>query len=127
MANTEKKKNINTIEAQLHIPSEANDEIRESILTVLKHTRFNKISIQLTTLRNVVDSSIDKDDTHITTVGYIKKFDSKTEEFTVVLFNNYASTITAFKKPIIVPTYSEYEGKLGTIIRLNIFDDEVSE
>ena len=109
-------KNVFTpIEAKLALPADISDELKEEILQVLKATRFSKISIPLSTYRYLVDSSVKADEKpiRVTTVGYIRKFNSETNVFTVVLFNN-----STYK--VIELGCSEFKDKLGTITKFVI-------
>ena len=80
-------------EVPLCLPTDTADEVVNEIIDVLKATRFNKISVPLTTYRTMLEDGLAEDDTRITTIGYIKKFDSVSKTFNVVIFANSAKTI----------------------------------
>ena len=44
--------------------------------------------------------------------------------FTVIIFNANAETISKFEQPLLEVIYSEHDGKLGVITRLNIVPTE---
>lgn len=98
----------------------ASESIKNEILAVLKSTKFNKISFCLSSPRRYFDESVAADDTRIITVGYIKKYDPKNEEFTLVIFNNLREVVETFENPVVEVIFTEVNGKLGTITKLNI-------
>lgn len=122
MENTSKKpRNTELIEnVPLSVREGTSEEIINEIIDVLKGTKFNKISIPLTTYRYMCDESIPEDDIRITTAGYIKKFNATDKTFTVVLFANNAKAITekyAKEDLMIEAVFTQYKDKLGIITK----------
>lgn len=122
MAETNERKN-KPIEVELSIPSDTESEIRDSIIEVLSKTRFDKISFPLSSYRNLFDENLDSDDPRTMTVGYIKRFNSKTNKFSVVIYNGVRDTVDTFGDLLITPVFTQYDGKFGTIIKLIITPD----
>lgn len=105
----------------LSVQEGTSEEVINEIVDVLKGTRFNKISVPLTSYRHLYDDSIAKDDTRISTIGYIKKFNATDKTFTVVLFTNNAKIITEKydkEKLMIEAVFTQYKEKLGVITKL---------
>lgn len=106
----------------LSVQEGTSEEIINEIIDVLKGTRFNKISVPLTSYRYIYDDSIAKDDTRVNTIGYIKKFNATDKTFTVVVFTNNANVITKKydkDKLMIEAVFTKYKEKqLGVITKL---------
>lgn len=132
--NTEDKR-ANSIELEVVFPTtevcgdeektapskEEFDALVNEIYDVFKSTKFNKISFPVTSYRRYYTKN-DSDENKIITVGYVKKYNFKTGKFIVNLFSNVTETIKSLNKPALVPVYTTYDNKLGTIIRLTIVD-----
>lgn len=116
----EQKRQNNAIEARLSLPTDLSDDLYNEIMEVLQTTKFNKISFPLSSYRHNHDNTLPADDTRVITVGYIKKFDQKNNKFIVVLFNNAKAVIDGFVNPVIDVSFTQYNGKLGTITKLII-------
>ena len=112
---------VNYTELKVPLYLSANQDIIDEVIDVLSDTKFDKISIPLSTYRSLIDSNVDADDTRIATIGHIRKYDSEESEFTVVIYNNFIGLINSHKHFVIEPqiTYNK-DKKLGTIIKFNI-------
>lgn len=115
----EKKQN-NRVVATVVFPGDISAELRDEILAVFAETKFNKISFPLSSYRRLLDENAPDDETRSLTVGYVLKFDPETNKLTVVIYNTMLPTIQSFENPVIEPVFTERDGKLGTIIKLNI-------
>lgn len=122
MANNKKKqsKPNNIIELPIVFPAGTAKEIMDEIRDVLNSTKFNKISINVGTYRNILDDTIPKDDTRVISVGYIKKIDSENGDMTIGLYEANKDKILALKGAVVDIVYTEYKGKLGTILKFII-------
>jgi hypothetical protein len=105
-------------------PGDISEELRNEILEVFAGTKFNKISFPLSSYRRLLDQNAPEDETRSLTVGYVFKFDPEMNKFTVVLYNTVLTTIQAFENPVIEPVFTQRNGKLGTVIKLNIVPAE---
>lgn len=128
------KVNPNEIKAPLYLPADLNENIASEILNVLTTTKFNKISIPLGIYRNCIENNVDPDDNRICTIGYIRKFDAETEEFTVVIFSKFTDIIKGLGDIAVDLMYTTYKDALGTITKFNILpvfyetdDEEANE
>ena len=125
------KVNPNEVKAPLYLPADLADTIREQILGVLAGCKFNKISIPLGTYRYLVDNTVGEDDNRITTIGYVRRYDAESQEFSVVIFNNFIDLIKSNEHNAIELVFSTYNENLGTILKFNIipveYADEVDE
>lgn len=121
------KVNPNEIKALLYLPEDITDTIREQILGVLESCKFNKISIPLGTYRCLIDSSVSENDSRVTTIGYIRKYDAEAQEFSVVIFNKFIDLIKANEHNAIELTYNTYGENLGTILKFNIIPVEYED
>lgn len=110
-------------------PSGVSNDICNEIMDVIETTKFDKISIPLSSYRRYYDSRIDEKDTKIFVIGYIRKFNKEDNTFTVVIFNNNTKTVTEFANPEITVGFTQFKDKLGTITKFIIapgveIDDE---
>lgn len=114
----------NKIELGFYLPPEASDDLVEEVNNVLASTPFSKISFPITTYKSYVDKRVPETDNKVTAVGYIKSYNAETKMFTVIIFSGIAETITKFEQPVLEVIYSEHDGKLGVITRMNIVPTE---
>lgn len=114
----------NKIELGFYLPPEASDDLVEEVNNILASTPFSKISFPVTTYKSYVDRRVPATDNKVTVVGYIKGYNAETKMFTVIIFNANAETISKFEQPLLEVIYSEHDGKLGVITRLNIVPTE---
>lgn len=113
--------NPNQLTVKLVLDSKnLNDELIDEILEVLETCQFSKISIPLGTYRNLIINDSAADDNRVSTIGYIRDYNAETQEFTVVVFNNFIDAIKSWGEVGIELQYLTYKGKLGTITKLNI-------
>ena len=122
--NRSQQKNNNRVVASVVFPGDISEELRNEILEVFAGTKFNKISFPLSSYRRLLDQNAPDDETRSLTVGYVFKFDPEMNKFTVVLYNTVLTTIQAFENPVIEPVFTQRNGKLGTVIKLNIVPAE---
>lgn len=101
-------------------PSGVSNDICNEIMDVIETTKFDKISIPLSSYRRYYDSRIDEKDTKIFVIGYIRKFNKEDNTFTVVIFNNNTKTVTEFANPEITVGFTQFKDKLGTITKFII-------
>lgn len=113
------KKRKTIIKAPMIITRECSDEVRQEVLNVLSSTQFNKISIPLYSIRNILFED-ESDNTKNITVGYIRGYDSETNEFTVVIYDGFKDKITKFENPAIEIVFGIYNNELTVISKLNI-------
>lgn len=123
--NTEinRKPNKNEKVIKLSIPNNISESVKKDIISILSGMKFSKISIPLTTLRKYFDSKFEGT-TKLTNVGYIRRFNSETNEFTIVIFNSKETidAVNKIKEPKMYLKFSTYNDRLGTIIKF-IVDD----
>lgn len=126
--NMQSKVNPNEIKVPLYLPADLNKNIINEIIDVINTTKFDKISIPLGTYRCLIDSNADANDNRISTIGYIRKYDTETEMFTVVIFNNFIDLFKSKSDNAITLQYNSYKDHLGTITKFNIvpvfYEDE---
>lgn len=101
-------------------PSGVSNDICNEIMDVIETTKFDKISIPLSSYRRYYDSRIDEKDTKIFVIGYIRKFNKEDNTFTVVIFNNNTKTVTEFANPEITVGFTQFKDKLGAITKFII-------
>lgn len=118
----EPKVNLNEIKVPLQLPGLNLDDlnITHEIFDVLAETKFNKISIPLGTYRYLIDSTIEKDDNRICTIGYIRDYDVETDEFTVIIFDKFINLIKDLGDIAINLVFTRHVNSLGTITKFNI-------
>lgn len=124
------KVNPNEIKAPLYLPADLNENIVNEITTVLTETKFNKISIPLGTYRCMIDNNVDADDTRVCTIGYIRKYNAETKEFTLTLFNNFVDLIKSMGDVVVELQFTTFKEALGSITKFNIVPvvyEEVAE
>jgi hypothetical protein len=121
--NGKKQQNTNNIEVPINFEG-IDDSIKNEIIDVLKSTPFNKISFNVGSFRRLLDDKISKDDTRVIAVGYIKKFIEDKNSFVVGLYAANKDTILKFKNPTIDIIFKDFDGKLGTILKINIVPEE---
>ena len=122
--------NPNEIKAPLYLPADLNENIVNEITTVLTETKFNKISIPLGTYRCIIDSNVDADDARVCTIGYIRKYDAETKEFTLTLFNKFTDLIKSQGDVVVELQFTTFKEALGSITKFNIVPvvyEEVTE
>lgn len=110
----------NTIEVPLCLEGDISEDLYGEILSVIAGTKFTKISIPVNTYRKYVVEGFKDDDTRVSTIGYVKKFNPKTNKFVVVIFNNSVDAINKLQNPAMELVFTQYKGKLGTITKFNI-------
>ena len=119
--NKKPRVNPNEVKASLCISKVITEDMYREIIDVLANTKFNKISIPLGIYRNAIDSNVDADDVRITTIGYIRDYNTETYEFTVVIFKNFIDYIKKIENPVIDLLFTETRnGTLGTITKFVI-------
>lgn len=114
------KVNPNEIKAPLYLSANLSEDIINEITDVLTNTRFNKISIPLSTYRCLVDSNVDADDNRVCTIGYIRNYNAETKEFTVVVFSNFIDIIKEQGDIALELQFTKYKEGLGTITKFII-------
>lgn len=117
----------NKFEVGFYLPPEASEELRQEILEVFASTPFDKISFPITTYKSYINKEVPASDNRVISVGYVKSFDAESGVFTVVIFNKNAEIVSKFEEPLIEVIYSERDGKLNVITKLNIVPTEVSD
>ena len=122
--NNKQQKPNNRVTATIVFPGDISAELRDEIIEVFAETKFNKISFPLSSYRRLLDENAPENETRSLTVGYVLKFDPEELKLTVVLFNTVLPVIQKFKNPVIEPVFTQRNGKLGTIIKLNIVPAE---
>lgn len=117
------------VKAPLVIPY--SKEITEEIKSVIDGVRFNKIGFPLSAYRYMVDDTVSEDDERIITIGFIKFYNNKSNEFTLSIFAQYAGIISKIdENPAVVPQITSRNNKLGTIVKFilaNIDEEEYEE
>lgn len=114
------KVNPNEIKVPLYLPADLNENTANEILKVLAETKFNKISIPVGTYRCLIDYNVDESDNRVCTIGYIRNYNIKNNEFTVVIFSKFMDFVKSMKESAIELTFTNYKDKLGTITKFNI-------
>lgn len=117
----------NHLKVSYVLPEDTSESVVAELLDVLKTTKFNRISFPVSTYRYYLNSDVAPDDNRVITIGYVKNFNAEKGEFTVVIFNNNKAAIEVFTNPVLEVVFSEYNGKLGCITKLNIIDMPVSD
>ena len=112
----------NHLKLNFVLPEDISENAKNELLEVLKGTKFNRISIPVSTYRYYVDKNVNSDDNRVVTIGYIKNYNAEKGEFTVVVFNNNCEAICEFANPALEIVFSEYNGKLGCITKFNVID-----
>jgi len=109
------------------LPDDVSQSVADEITEILSTTKFNKISFPVSTYRYYINSDVNESDTRVITIGYIKSYDAETGKFTIVIFNNNKGVIETFANPTLEIVFSEYNGKLGCITKLNVIDLPVND
>ena len=112
----------NHLKIKYLLPEDISENTRNEVIEVLRTTKFNKISIPVSTYRHYTDTNIDKNDNRVVTVGYIKNFDIENDEFVVMIFTNSRAFISKFSNPILEIQISETNDTLRCITKFNIMD-----
>lgn len=112
--------NPNEVKAPLYLPADLDKNILTEINDVLNETKFNKISIPIGTYRCLIESNVDCDDNRVRTIGYIKKYNPETKEFTIVIFENLIEKIKEQGDIAVELQFTKYKNTLGTITKFNI-------
>ena len=138
------KKINNTFKALLEWGNEYIDGVYEEVAEVIETTKFEKISIAVSATRGTLaefsDSPVElseKDASKVTSIGYIKSFDSDALSFYFVVFNNFLDVVSAVAEdkrhylsivPVITTTK---EGSLRTItkfiLKVGTYDVEADD
>lgn len=119
----EKKSNNNYLEAQLVFDESVSDELKEEIINVLATTKFNKLSYPISTYSYLLFENVENSENKTTVVGYIKKFIKDESKFIFVIYNNSKEIIKSFADMKIKVKFNEYNGKLGIITKIVVFDN----
>lgn len=119
----EKKSNNNYLEAQLVFDESVSDELKEEIINVLATTKFNKLSYPISTYSYLIFENVENSENKTTVVGYIKKFIKDESKFVFVIYNNSKEIIKSFADMKIKVKFNEYNGKLGIITKIVVFDN----
>lgn len=121
-----KSKQPSGITVPLYLPDEGmSEELIDEICGVLAAAPFNKLSTPLYAFR--ADLGQEAPAGRTVTVGYIKRFDDKEGTFVVQIFSGMVDAVTAIKNLVVIPQFSQYDGKLGTITRLVITSEPAKE
>lgn len=107
------------IKAQAVTSKECSNDVLNEVFDTLKNTPFDKISIPLYSVRNVLFSE-EAENTKNITVGYIKKYDADKNEFTVVIYDGFKDKVSAIEDPVIDVVFGVYNDKLTSISKLII-------
>lgn len=119
----EKKSNSNKyLEAKLVFDESVSNELKEEIINVLSTTKFNKLSYPISTYSHLLFENVEINENKTTVVGYIKKFIKDESKFIFVVYNNNKEIIKSFNDIKIELKFNEYDGKLGIITKIIIFD-----
>jgi hypothetical protein len=119
----EKSSNNNYLEAQLVFDESVSDELKEEIINVLATTKFNKLSYPISTYSYLLFENVENSENKTTVVGYIKKFIKDESKFVFVIYNNSKEIIKSFTDMKIKVKFNEYNGKLGIITKIVVFDN----
>ena len=119
----EKRSNNNYLEAQLVFDESVSDELKEEIINVLATTKFNKLSYLISTYSYLLVENVENSENKTTVVGYIKKFIKDESKFVFVIYNNSKEIIKSFADMKIKVKFNEYNGKLGIITKIVVFDN----
>ena len=119
----EKRSNNNYLEAQLVFDESVSDELKEEIINVLATTKFNKLSYPISTYSYLLFEFVENSENKTTVVGYIKKFIKDESKFVFVIYNNSKEIIKSFADMKIKVKFNEYNGKLGIITKIVVFDN----
>ena len=114
------KINPNEFKLPLYLSADLSEKVTNEIIDVLSNTKFDKVSIPLSTYKTLMDSNVDETDTRVCTIGYIRKYDSESKCFTVIVFNNFVDLIKEFGDSAIVLQFTTHKENLGTITRFNV-------
>ena len=115
-----KRKNDNTIVAKIWVSDDTSDNVYNEILDVLSNAQFTKLSYPIGAYRKMLDDSLPDDDNRVIGIGYVKKFDPKSGEFVIHVYNNQKDIIKSFSNPLIEVVFNTYNDQLKTITKLNI-------
>ena len=98
------------------------DSLKSEITELFTKTRFNKISVPLYSYRRLFDdeAKTESNNDKTTVVGFIKKFDSKSNKFTLAIYNGLRDRVDTFKNPVVKVVFTEYDGTLGTVTKIII-------
>lgn len=120
---TTKNENKAPIVVELNLDG-ISDSLKSEIIELFTKTRFNKISVPLYSYRRLFDEefakSTESNNDKTTVVGFIKKFDSKSNKFTLAIYNGLRDRVDAFKNPVVKVVFTEYDGTLGTVTKIII-------
>lgn len=119
----EKRSNNNYLEAQLVFDESVSNELKEEIINVLATTKFNKLSYPISTYSYLLFENVENSENKTTVVGYIKKFIKDESKFVFVIYNNSKEIIKSFADMKIKVKFNEYNGKLGIITKIVVFDN----
>lgn len=91
---------------------------KDSLLNILASVPFDKINIPLHSYRSIVHDNDTLTGTRV--VGYISNYDVEKDVFDVVIHSAFIPAIQAYQDPIIYPRVSITDGKVTTILGLDI-------
>lgn len=114
--------NPNEVKAKLIFDEGVSDNIAKEILDVLAKMRFDKISIPIGTYRYNLGEDVAEGDNRISTIGYIRRYDSESEEFTVIIFSNFIDIVKDMGDIAVDLTFltNKAGDRLGTITKFVI-------
>ena len=114
--------------APVALPNNISDKVQEQIFEVLKITPFKALSIPVCAYAKDVrdpgyerkDGKTFRDDKPIY-IGYVRKYDAKTNTFTVSVMERFVRFVESFINPAIEVAYAEtFYGEFKNINRFNL-------
>jgi hypothetical protein len=120
------KRKVNTeIKIPLYLSADLSEDIRDEIIDVLNINIFNKISIPLNISRSLVNPDTKEGDVRVSTIGYIRSYDSESMEFTVTIFDNFINTVKDLGDVAMDISFVTYKDKFVSITKFIVIPVEI--
>lgn len=102
------------------MPADLTNDIHNEIMDIIETTKFDKVSVPVSSYRRFYDNRIDASDNRTSVIGYIKSFNKEDNTFTVVIYSNNAKITSDFANPEITIAFTIYKDEFGAITKFII-------
>ena len=102
------------------MPADLPNDIHNEIMDIIETTKFDKISVPVSSYRRFYDNRVDASDNRTSVIGYIRSFNKEDNTFTVVIYSNNAKITSEFVNPEISIAFTIYKDEFGAITKFII-------
>lgn len=102
------------------MPAGLPNDIHNEIMDIIETTKFDKISVPVSSYRRFYDNRVDASDNRTSVIGYIRSFNKEDNTFTVVIYSNNAKITSEFVNPEIGIAFTIYKDEFGAITKFII-------